>query len=204
MVLRPGERPKSISIPKRNIDYRRDPSLIHRRHLAGPSYRDPRQERQLKVRFDFEADSNPLRDSENYHIISPEDSFIKIDSADQILQPYTLPPSSGTWGCQFLRPFMDAANKILVTYHFDHMNLRWVRMTTRLRPDLPIVQPPASQFTDGPRFYWRSRGSRYVRTKKKVQDINRRRRSTANRLYRGRAGTSGARGTTGEFRGGLR
>lgn len=204
MVLRPGEQPKSINIPQRDIDYRRDPSLIHRRHPAGRRYTDSRQLKQQVTRFDFEAATNPLADKEGFLIQSPDDPFIKVDSADDITQSYTLPPSTGTWGCQFLRPFVDPVHKILVTYHFDHMNLQWVRMTTRLRPDLPIVQPPANQYVNSPQYYFSSRGSRYVRERQKVTEMNRRRRSISNRLFRGRAGTSGARGILGEFRGGLR
>lgn len=204
MALRPGEQPKPINIPKRDVDFRRDPSLIHRRYIAGKRYHDPRQLRQQVMRLDFEADNNPLANKENYVVQSPDDTFIKIDSADNIKQSYTLPPSSGTWGCQLLRPYVDPVHNILVTYHFDHMNLRWVRMTTRLRPDLQIAQPPANQYVNSPQYYWSSRGSRYVRNRRKVTNTNRRRRSFSNRLFRGRAGTSGARGVLGEFRGGLR
>ncbi len=211
MVLRRGQQPKPINIPQRGkngqVDSHRGggvPNVPLQRHPAGRRYSDPRQLRQLKVRLDFEADTNPLAKEENFDVMSPDDEYIRIDSADEIIQPYTLPSSTGTWGCQLLRPFVDPIHNILVTYHFDHMDLRWVRMTTRLSPDLRIPRPPANQHTNSPQYYFGSRGSRYVRHKRKVTEMGRRKKSHSNRLYRGRAGTSGARGTTGEFRGGLR
>lgn len=194
---------RPITIPQRNISYLRDPSFIPLVHLAGSKFVDRRALGQKKVRFDFELDMNPFFGDEEYKIFSPDGYYIEIDSADDIKQPYHLHPHGGTGGCSLLRPMVDPIKKIMVTYHFDQQNLRWVRTVTRLRKDLRIVRPPANQHTTSPQYVFRSRGTRYVRKKQKVQEMARRR-FISNRIYRGSSGVSGAHGTIGEARGGLR
>lgn len=192
-----------ISIPQRNISYLRDPRFVPLGHPAGRRFHDPRELGQKKVRFDFELEMNPFFGDDDYRIFSPDGHYIEIDSADDIKQPYHLHPHSGVGGCALLRPMVDPINKIMVTYHFDHQNLRWVRTVTRLRKDLRIVRPPANQHTTSPQYYFKSRGTRYVRKKQKVQEMARRR-FISNRIFRGRSGVSGARGTLGAVRGGFR
>lgn len=199
MVLRPGQEPKSIQYPHRNISYLRDPSLVTRRLPAGSRYRDPRQLRQLKVRFDLDAETNPWAGAPNTQIYSPWDKMVAIDSADDIRQPYYVHANTGREGFTVMRPMIDPVHKIMTTYHFDRVNLRWVRMVTRLRPDLPLPQPPANQLVNASLPYWSSRGTRYVRNRVRTPQAPVRR-DIANRRYRDRSGVSGAHGILGEFR----
>lgn len=199
---------KPINIPIRGfegrpISYLRDPALIRVRHPAGQRFVDRRKLGQKKVRFDYELEMNPFLGDEDHRIFSPDGFYVEVDSADDIKQDYHLHPHSGVGGCALLRPMVDPVHKIIVTYHFDQTNLRWVRVITRLREDLPIVRPPANQHTTSPQYVFRSRGTRYIRKKQKVETLARRR-FIANRTFRGRSGVSGAHGILGEFRSGLR
>lgn len=165
-----------------------------------------REERQItegqkKVRFSFEPGLNSLSDQPGFQFFSPEDDFIAIDSADDIIQEYVVPSSGGDYGQHTLtKYFVDPVNKILVVYHFNHQENKWIRTTTRLRKDLPIPRPPVGQFNHFAQHVFGSRGQRYERDKQTVQRIDRRQ-SRANRIWRGRSGTSGARGSTGFRRG---
>lgn len=203
MVLRQGREIKPINFPKRrNIAIRDTRNRVHRQ-LAPELYQDPRHLEQKKFRLDFEAEANGLQGIGQYKIVSPENQNITIDSADEVLQVYTLPPGHN-FGCQALRPIVDYVNNILITYHFDRQNLRYVKFITRLRKDATFPQPPAGQFNANYLPYFGSRGTRYIRTKRSLAVDPKRRRSVSNRTYRGGSGVSGARGDLGAFRGGLR
>jgi hypothetical protein len=197
-------RPGPIKYPKRNVDYTSRASDViptPRLPLAGSNIPDRRQLGQKRVRLDFEADTNVLANNPTFDIQSPDDSVINIDSADHIPQNYTLPPSGGNAFCQLGRVFVDRVNKIMVTYHFDSVNVKWIRFVTRLRKDLPIPTPPANQYVSSAGYTFGSRGRRYVREKTKLSVQARRQRSISNRIFRNISGQSGeGAGITGEFR----
>jgi hypothetical protein len=102
--------------------------------------------------MDLDADTNPLAGAPNTQIYSPQDQYIAIDSADDVQQPYYLPSCTGREGFTLMRPMIDPVHKIMTTYHFDRINLRWVKMITRLRPDVPLPQPPANQYVHGAQY----------------------------------------------------
>jgi len=195
-------KPGPIKFPKRDVDYtsRANSTPVPQLPLAGPNPPDRRQIEQKRVRLDFEADTNVLANNPTFDIQSPDASYITIDSADHIPQNYTLPPSGGTPLCQLGRVFVDRVNKILVTYHFDSVNIRWVKFITRLRKDLPIPAPPANQYVNSAGYTFGSRGRRYVRDKTKLSVQARRQKSISNRIFRNISGQSGeGAGITGEF-----
>ena len=183
------EYPKPIQYPKRSVEAIRKP-IPMKRVLKRP---DRREERQLQVRIDVNADTNRFKDDPNHSIQSPEDPVINIDSADNIIQPYTVPASGGNYG-QFNigRYFIDTANNIMTVYHFDQQNLRWIKFVTRLRKDIVFPRPPVMTLSHNAVYVYGSRGRRYVRSKQGVVQTSRRQ-YISNRRYNNRTGTSGAR-----------
>jgi hypothetical protein len=181
--------PHPINYPKRNINYIRKPIPLPRRALAGETP-DRRETQQLKVRIALDAEQNRFYNDPDHSIQSPEDNFVEIDSADNIIQTYTVPASAGNYG-QFsiTKYFVDKVNKILVVYHFDEQNLHWVRFVARLRKDLEFPQAPAMTMVSNSVYVFGSRGRRYVRNKHQITHINRRE-YLINREYNDQLGTT--------------
>lgn len=163
-----------------------------------PKRPDPQIVRgQKNVRFSYEPQNNNLSNSEDYIFQSPEDGYIEIDTADATMQEYVVPSSGGSYGQHTLsKYFIDPVNKILVVYHFNHQDNKWIKTTTRLRKDLPIPRPPVGQFNHNAQQVYASRGSRYQIDREEFQRVERRR-YISNRLWSGRSGRSGAHGRPG-------
>lgn len=157
--------------------------------LDPEAYTDPRRQGQIHVRFDYQADTNLLAQRTDYHVMSPDDHYIEVDSADEVPQVYYLPPSTST-GIQTLRPIVDTVNNLYISYHFDHRNNRWFKMITRLRKDLHYPQPPVTYNANRVPYYG-SRGTRYVRFRKRVTIHGGPDQEIMNRVYFDRAGLSG-------------
>lgn len=190
---------RPIQYPQRpNIAIRGTPR-VRKANLAPSKYVDERRSGITHVIFDYQAETNPLRDKEKYEVISPDDPHIEVDSANDVSQVYYLPPAN-VRGHQGLRPIVDTINNIHVAYYYDRMTNQWIKMVTRLQKDLTYPEPPVGYNYNYLQYYG-SRGTRYVRTRKRLSRNVKDHRSKANRIYYGnRAGTSGARYDTGVFR----
>jgi len=188
MPLDPNREPKPVNYPQRPNIALHDPAP--KMPVSQEGYKDPRRAGQIHVRFDYDAAGNALKDLPDYQVISPDDHNISIDSANDVPQAYYLPPSTTT-GIQTLRPIVDTVNNLYISYHFDHRNNRWIKMVTRLRKDLHYPQPPVTYNANRVPYYG-SRGSRYVRYKKKlVPNTSQNDQEVLNRIYFDRAGLSG-------------
>jgi len=191
--------PRPIDVPQRNISYLRDPSMVPKFWHGGSRYHDDRELGARKVRFEWDKSLDPCTNDPYFKIYTPEDDVIEVDSADDIKQNYVMHNFSTPDSGGLLRAMVDPVHKILVTYHFDRINLRWVKMVTRLRKDVEIVRPPANQLVSNAQYNWRSRGRRYLRKKPQVLQLPYSH-SSANRAYYGKSGTSGSESSIGEFR----
>ncbi len=179
---------KPIHYPERPQVALRDPAP-KMPVVPSDDYKDPRRDGQVHVRFDYQADQNALAELDNYQVVSPDDHNISIDSANDVPQAYYLPPSTVT-GIQTLRPIVDTVNNLYISYHFDHRNNRWIKMVTRLRKDLHYPQPPVMYNANRVPYYG-SRGTRYIRYKKRLSVNPKPDQETLNRVYFDRAGLSG-------------
>lgn len=203
MSFEPGEIIQPIQYPLRPSRISIGGAGLPHKSPAPNKFVDRRREGLRHVRFDFRAEVNPLKDRSDYEIVSPEDFNITIDSANDQSQVYYL-PSYHPRGSQLLRPIVDRVNNIYITYHYDRMSQKWVKMITRLRKDLQFPSPPVTYTRDHVPYYG-SRGTRYVRYKRDIAGKHERRQSLWNRLFYGnKSGTSGVRYTLGPFATGSR